>query len=126
MWLVAVGLLALVVYLGRQSPGPAATSLPPDNSVPPVGASPVLSPAMTGANPNINGTNQVALQASAQYVDNNSVYVKRIAPSQRWAAQRRSVTGGNYMTDAQSQLRTQDVPPLVQTVTNTTPTGQKL
>lgn len=124
MWLVALGLVALVVYLGRQSPGASATSLPPDNSVPSLGAATVQSPATTGANPYINSTNRVGLRASAQYVDQ---LTPKVTPNaQYWGARQRSVIGGNYMTDQDTQIMTQNVPPLVQTVTNGTPQGQKL
>lgn len=127
MWLVAVGLLALVVYLGRQSPGPAATtSLPPDNSVPPVGAGPVPSPAKFGANPYNNATNQVGLRASTTYVESNMAAYKLTPPGALFGRRQVSVIGGNYMTDANAQIMTQDVAPLVQTVSNDTPTGQKL
>lgn len=127
MWLVAAGLLAIVVYLGRQSPGPAATSLPPDNSTPATGTSPVLSPAMTGANPYINGTNLVTLGTSARMIDNSRMAYSKTPRGNMWAMRQRSLVGGNYMTDADSQLMTQNVPPLVQTVSaNTTSSGQKL
>ena len=116
MWLVAVGLLALVVYLGRQSPGPAATTmLPPDNSVPPIGAGPVPSPAKYGGSPYNNATNQVGLRASTTYVDSSMADYKQTPRAVYWAQRQRSVVGGNYMTDAESNLMTQDVPPLVTT-----------
>ncbi len=126
MWLVVVGLVALVVYLGRQSPGPTATSLPPDISVPPVGAGPVPSPAKSGGNPYINATNQVGLRATTQYLDNNMSAYKIAPTAAMWGARQRSVTGGNYMTDADTQIMTQSVPPVIQTVSNGTPTGPKL
>jgi hypothetical protein len=126
MWLVAVGLIALVVYLGRQSPGPAATSLPPDNSVPSVGAATVQSPATTGANPYINSTNRVGLRATTQYVDSSMSDYKLTPPSVMWARRQQSVLGGNYLTDQDTQIMTQNVAPVVQTVTNGTPAGQKL
>lgn len=127
MWLVAVGLLALVVYLGRQSPGPAATTmLPPENNVPPVGAGPVPSPAKYGGSPYNNATNQIGLRASTTYVDSSYADYKMVPTGAMWAARQRSVVGGNYMTDQDSSLMTQNVPPLVVQVPNGTPTGQKL
>jgi len=126
MWLVALGLVALVVYLGRQSPGPSATSLPPENNVPPIGAGPVPSPAKFGASPYNNATNQVGLRATTQYVDSSMADYKLTPPAVAWGRRQQSVLGGNYLTDQDTQIMTQNVPPVVQTVTNGTLTGQKL
>lgn len=126
MWLVALGLVALVVYLGRQSPGPSATSLPPENTVPPIGAGPVPSPAKFGANPYNNATNQVGLRATTTYVDSSTADYKLTPPAAMWGARQRSVIGGNYLTDQDTQIMTQNVAPVVQTVSNGTPSGQKL
>ncbi len=114
-WLVVIGLGVLVCYLARKAPGAQeTTSLGADFSVPGTGASGVPSPAKANGSPYISEANGLRLDVSFQYVDSPKA-TSAATPRTFWSGRDRVVTGGNYMTDAQSSLMTQDVPPVVQT-----------
>lgn len=126
-WLVVSGLIALVVYLARQAPGvQPTTSVGPDMNVPATGLG-LTSPATGGGSPYASSANQLRLATSYQLVGEDQKVLARDVPDRYWGRRRGVVVGGNYMTDADSSLRTQDVPALVQTVPNGSSTsGQKI
>lgn len=114
-WLVVVGLGLLVCYLARKAPGvQATTSLEPDMAVPGTGASSIPSPATANGSPYISESNQIRLGVGYQYVNNDQKMTSDMTPRKFWSGRDAVITGGNYMTDAQSSLMTQDVPPIVQ------------
>lgn len=115
-WLVVIGLGVLVCYLAKKSPGvQSTTSLGPDIMVPGTGASGVPSPATANGSPYIAESNQLRLGVSYQYVGTEDKVTSDMTPRRYWQGRDRVIAGGNYMTDAQSSLMTQDVPPVVET-----------
>jgi hypothetical protein len=126
-WLVVVGLGLLVCYLARKAPGmQATTSLEADMTIPGTGASGVPSPAKANGSPYIAESNEIRLQTSYQYVNNDQKMISDMSPRQRWSGRDRVIAGGNYMTDAQSSLMTQDVPPVVQDANSQNTAGTKI
>lgn len=122
-WLVALGLFGLVCYLARKAPGQPATNLDSDMSVPGTGVTNISSPATSNGSPTASSANALRLDTTYQYAGLGGYSQTR--PRRFWAGRDGVVTGGNYMTDAQASLMTQDVPALVTTAPSTT-TGTKL
>lgn len=118
MILAVVVLGALVWLLARNAPADpnqTPTGLAPDNTIPATGITGVPSPATAGGTPggaNISSSNQ--LRQSMYYenvVDDQKVY-SSLTPTAAWKSRQRGSTGDpNYLTDAESSLRTQDVRP---------------
>ncbi len=113
-WLVVVGLGLLVCYLARKAPGmQPTTSLGPDMMVPGTGMTSVPSPAKSNGSPYIAESNELRLGVSYQYAMAPKG-TSDMTPRRFWQGRDQVIAGGNYMTDANSSLMTQDVPPVVQ------------
>jgi len=114
-WLVVGGLGLLVWYLAKKAPGvQPTTSLGPDMMVPGGGAASVPSPATSNGSPYIAASNQLRLQTTYQYATDDQKVFAATTPRAYWHGRDSVIQGGNYMTDAQSSLMTQDVPAIVQ------------
>lgn len=127
-WLVVVGLGALVYYLAKKSPGvQPTTSLDPDMSVPStgIGFDNPPSPAKANGSPYRSSSNQIRLQTSFMNAPTDQKVLAYQTPRRYWSGREDVVVAGNYMTDAQNTLMTQDVPPIVQTAPTGTG-GQKI
>jgi len=123
VWTVAI--LAVVVwYLAKQAPSdPNAanqTSLPPPPVVPATGNNGVPSPAVTYGSPNIamaNSGNELRRRMTYTNVNDSSKLTYNMTSAQSWnQRQRTSSLQPNYLTDADSSLKTQDVAPQTSTV----------
>jgi len=98
----------VTVAMAKKAPNNVGTALPPDTSLPAHGATDKFSPNLTGGNPLISQDNRIRLGTSYVYAD-FFVDRTRLVPASPGTIS--GIRGG--LTDAQSSLKTQDVPPLV-------------
>jgi hypothetical protein len=116
MFFVIVILGFVAVAMAKKAPNTAGESLPPDTSLPATGATDKFSPALTGGSGLIAQDNRVRLGMRYRNAPNLLPRTKlRPIPMKSLPG----IMGG--LTDAQSSLKTQDVPPLVTQVTDYTP-----
>lgn len=130
MTLVVVGLVALVIYLGRKAPAnpnTGGTVVGPDPMISATGANWVQSPASSNGSPLIN--NQNGIRVATTYQNAQSAPGKIVSaqvPNRTWARTRQAMdNSADYLTDANNSLMTQDIPPIVQQTNNQT-VGTKL
>lgn len=131
MFLVVVGLGALVFYLARKAPSNPNTSgsvVGPDPMISATGANWVQSPASANGNPLINNANSIRLDTTYQNAPTagNKVVSSQV-PNRQWRKYRKALdSGADYLTDANNQLMTQNVPATVGQVSSATMTGTKV
>lgn len=105
--LVILGFVA--VGMAKKAPNTTVSQeLPPDTSLPAMGATDKFSPVISGNSPLVARDNRLRLDM--RYRNPSTLVSRFVAPPFRPG----TITGiqGN-LTDAQASLKTQDVPPLV-------------
>lgn len=109
MFAIVIILGFVAVAMAKKSPGAQATqSLPPDTSLPSLGATDKFSPALTGGSNLIATDNRLRLGMRYQNALSLVDKVKVNPPAKGTLV---GIRGG--LTDAQASLKTQDVPSLV-------------
>jgi len=118
MWIVAIGVGLVVLYLARKTPNvdaSASTALGPDTSISALGAANVPSPATANGRSLRNYQNQIALETNYAMAMPSDKLVSSQSPGASWSRRKMvQASGADYLTDAQSSLRTQEVPALTQ------------
>jgi len=110
VFVIILGFVA--VAMAKKSPGTqGATDVPPDTSLPSLGATDKFSPALTGGSNLIAKDNRTRLGMG--YVNAPTVYDK-MPPRTAERGTLVGIRGG--LTDAQASLKTQDVPPSVENI----------
>jgi hypothetical protein len=117
MFVVVIILGFVAVAMAKKSPGTQAEqSLPPDTSLPSLGATDKFSPALSGNSHLIATDNRLRLGMAYQ---NSPTVTDKMPPRRIELGTLVGIRGG--LTDAQSSLKTQEVPPLVENVTTYNP-----
>jgi hypothetical protein len=124
MFLVVLGLGALVFYLARKAPAnPNNTGsvVGPDPMISATGANWVQSPATANGNPNINNANSIRLDTTYQNAPTApGKVVSDMVPNRQWKRRRAAMDNqADYLTDANNMLMTQTVAPVVTQTTST-------
>jgi hypothetical protein len=128
MWIVVLGLGALVFGLARKAPATsgATSQVGPNPYISATGANWVQSPATSNGRPNINNANAIALETNYQNAAPGGKVVSSMVPNANWQRRRAALDQqADYLTDANNRLMTQNVPPIV-SQTNTDTSGTKL
>ena len=129
MWIVVLGLGALVFGLARKAPpnpSGSSTTVGPNPYISATGANWVQSPATSNGRPNINNANSIALETNYQNALPGGKVVSSMVPNAVWKQRRKALDQqADYLTDSNPALFTQSVPPIV-TQTNTDTSGTKL
>lgn len=125
LWGIAI-LVGIVYLLAKNAPdSPTAQgsiTLAPDNTIPAVGNNGIPSPATAGGGPNQsmnNSANMIRRNVTYQQAANGDKLVASMtSPSTAWRKRNKALDPNqpNYLTDANSSLMTQQVPPLTTTV----------
>jgi len=108
MFAIVIILGFVAVAMAKKTPSEVGVLLPPDTSLPSSGATDKFSPNLTGGSPLIAQDNRTRLGMSYGYSP-SLVDKTRLVPVPFGTV--KGIRGG--LTDAQSSLKTQDVPPLV-------------
>lgn len=131
MTLAVIGLVALVFYLAHKAPAnpnTAGTVVGPDPMISATGANWVQSPASSNGSPLINNQNGIRVQTT--YLDAQVAPGKIVSsqvPNRTWARTRQAMDAqADYLTDANNQLMTQNIPPIVSQSSNNSGTLTKV
>ena len=118
MLIVAIGLGLVVLYLARKAPNvdaAAAIAPGPDTSISALGAYPIPSPATANGRRFGNYQNSIMLETNYMMAQDSQKLVASQSPARTFTRLNMvKSTGADYLTDAQSSLRTQEVPALTQ------------
>ncbi len=131
MFLVVVGLGALVFYLARKAPAnpnTAGTVVGPDPLISATGANWVQSPATANGSPLINNANSIRLDTTYQNaVSAPGKVVSSQVPNRVWRKRRKALnSSADYLTDADNSLMTQSIPAIVTQTNNLSTVGVKV
>ena len=131
MFLVVIGLGVLVLHLAHKAPAnPNNTGIMvgADPMISATGANWVQSPASANGSPLINNANAVRLDTTYQNAPTApGKIVSDQVPNRSWVKRRRAMdSSADYLTDANNQLMTQSVAPVVAQTSNMSNVGIKL